>query len=101
MHPNTLKSVNNLAFLLNSKGDYAGAEPLFGVRWKPASGCLGPEHPDTLTSVNNLAALLQSKGDSAGAEPLFRRALEARERVLGPEHPEHAHQREQSGRIAG
>ena len=28
-HPGTLASLNNLALLLNDKGDYDGAEPLF------------------------------------------------------------------------
>jgi len=86
-HPDTLKSVNDLAELLRSTGDYAGAEPLLRRALEAQERVLGPEHPDTLTSVNNLALLLKSTGDYAGAEPLYRRALEAYERVLGPEHP--------------
>jgi tetratricopeptide (TPR) repeat protein len=80
--------VNNLAELLRSKGDYAGAEPLMQRALEERERVLGPEHPNTLASVNNLAELLRSEGDYAGAEPLFRRALEANERVLGPEHPD-------------
>ena len=86
--PDTLTSVNNLASLLWSKGDYAAAEPLFRRALEACERVLGSEHPDTLTSVNNLASLLWKKGDYAAAEPLFRRALEAFERVLGPEHPD-------------
>ena len=86
-HPDTLVSVNSLAFLLERTGDYAGAEPLYRRALEARERVLGPEHPDTLVSVNNLAGLLERKGDYAGAEPLYRRALEASERVLGPEHP--------------
>ncbi|TFH39353.1 MAG: tetratricopeptide repeat protein [ANME-2 cluster archaeon] len=75
-HPDTLGSVNNLAGLLYSKGDYEGAEPLFRRALEASERVLGKDHPDTLTSVNNLAALLDSKGDYKGAEPLYRRALE-------------------------
>ena len=80
--------MNNLAGLLESKGDYDGAEPLYRRALEARERVLGREHPDTLASVNNLAALLYSKGDYDGAEPLYRRALEARERVLGREHPD-------------
>jgi len=86
-HPQTLTSVNNLAYLLKTTGDYAAAEPLYRRALDASERVLGPEHPDTLISVNNLAALLESTGDYAAAEPLYRRALSVREHVLGPEHP--------------
>jgi tetratricopeptide (TPR) repeat protein len=72
--------------MLESKGDYAGAEPLYRRALEASERGLGSEHPDTLGKVNDLAFLLQRRGDDAGAETLHRRALEARERVLGPEH---------------
>jgi tetratricopeptide (TPR) repeat protein len=87
-HPDTFTSVNNLAFLLMKKGDYASAEQLFFRALEAQERVLGMEHPDTFTSVNNLAFLLMKKGDYASAEQLFFRALEARERVLGKEHPD-------------
>ena len=77
--------MSNLAGLLESKGDYAAAEPLQRRALETRERTLGREHPSTLTSVNNLAELLESKGDYAGAEPLYRRALEARVRTLGKE----------------
>ena len=80
-------SVNNLASLLDEKGDYDAAEPLYRRALEARERVLGREHPETLTSVNNLAELLHSKGDYDAAEPLFRRALEAGERMLGREHP--------------
>jgi tetratricopeptide (TPR) repeat protein len=87
-YPTTFLMDRVATFLSSSKGDHAGAEPLYRRTLEVRERVLGLEHPDTLASVNNLAYLLESKGDYAGSEPLCRRALEARERVLGPEHPD-------------
>ena len=86
-HPDTLTSVNNLAWLYERQGRYGEAEPSY---LRALAGCervLGAEHPDTLTSVNNLAGLYRSQGRFGEAEPLYLRALAAKERVLGAEHP--------------
>ncbi|MDI9408094.1 MAG: tetratricopeptide repeat protein [Candidatus Pacebacteria bacterium] len=89
-HPDTATSLNNLAFLLNSKGVYETAEPLYRRALAIYEAKLGPDHPDTASSLNNLAILLHAKGDYEGAEPLFRRALSIREAKLGPDHPDTA-----------
>jgi len=73
--------------LLQDKGDYVGAEPLYRRSLAIREKALGPEHPDLATGLNNLALLLKIKGDYAGAEPFYRRALAIREKALGPEHP--------------
>jgi len=86
-HPDTLRSVNNLASCMEALGDAAGALPLFRRALDSRERVPGPEHPDTLTSVNNLAGCLYALGDAAGALPLFRRAAAGFERLLGPEHP--------------
>jgi tetratricopeptide (TPR) repeat protein len=86
-HPNTTASINNLAFLLNAKGDYAEAEPLYRKALAICEKVSGENHPDTALSINNLACLLGEKGDYAAAEPLFRKALDIREKVLGENHP--------------
>jgi tetratricopeptide (TPR) repeat protein len=80
-------SLNNAALSLQSKGDVAGAEPLFRTALAIAEKTLGPDHPDTAGSMNNLAGLLELQGDYAGAEPLYRRALAIAEKTLGPDHP--------------
>ncbi|WP_221931682.1 tetratricopeptide repeat protein [Palleronia caenipelagi] len=87
-HPDTLSSVNNLAYLYRAQGRYDAAEPLYERALESRERVLGPEHPDTLTSVNNLACLYESQGRYDEAGPLYERALESRERVLGPEHPD-------------
>ena len=86
-HPDTLASVNNLAFLYQAQGRYGEADPLFQRALAANERVLGADHPNTLTSVNNLAALYQAQGRYGEAEPLSQRALAARERVLGAEHP--------------
>jgi tetratricopeptide (TPR) repeat protein len=89
-HPDTATALNNLAELLEDKGDHAGAERLLRRALAIREKALGPDHTDTAMSLGNLAALLKSKGDYAGAEPLFRRALAIREKELGPDHPDTA-----------
>src|SRR5262249_19308745 len=76
-------SLNNLAFLLQARGEHARAEPLFREaldmrralfpRHKFPDG-----HPDLALSLNNLASLLQARGEYARTEPLFREALDMR-----------------------
>jgi len=80
--------LNNLALLLESEGDYAGAEPLLRRSLAIDEKALGPDHPGLAIDLENLAALLVHKGDYAGAEPLFRRELTIDEKALGPNHPE-------------
>ena len=89
-HPHTAMSLNNLANLLQARGDLAGARPLYERALAIREKALGPEHPHTATSLGNLANLLQARGDLAGARPLLERALAIHEKALGPEHPDTA-----------
>jgi tetratricopeptide (TPR) repeat protein len=86
-HPSTATSLNNLALLLASQGDYEGARPLDERALAIREKVLGPEHPDTAESLNNLAGLLYAQGDYEAAGPLYERALAIYEKVLGAEHP--------------
>jgi tetratricopeptide (TPR) repeat protein len=87
-HPDTGERLNNLAILLQAKGDYVAAEPLYRRALAIAEKALGPEHPSTGASLDNLALLLKAKGQYEAAEPLNRRALAIAEKAQGPEHPE-------------
>ena len=60
--PDTLTSINNLAFLYESQGRYGEAEPLYKRFYQLSEEVLGPKHPFTLTSINNLAELYRSQG---------------------------------------
>lgn len=86
-HPDTLSSLNNLAYVLDSIADYAGAEPLYRRALEAEERLRGPDHPSTLCVLNNLAFLLANQGKNSGAEALYRRALAASEGVLGPDAP--------------
>jgi tetratricopeptide (TPR) repeat protein len=79
-------SLNNLAGLYQTQGDYAKAVPLFKRSLAIREKALGPDHPDVAMSLNNLAGLYQTQGDYAKAVPLYRRALAITEKALGPDH---------------
>ncbi len=87
-HPDTAKSLNNLAVLLQAQGDYAEAKPLYERALAIHEKALGAEHPDTAVSLNRLASLLGDQGNYTGAKPLFERALAIQEKVLEPDHPD-------------
>lgn len=86
-HQDVAYSMNNLAALLQAKGDYAEAEPLQREALALYREHLGDENPHVATSLNNLALLLQAKGDYAAAEPLQREAVVMYRKLLGDEHP--------------
>ena len=80
-HPDTLRSVNNLASLYQDQGGCPEAEALYKRALEASERVLGKEHPNTLQIVNNLATLYDSQGRYPEAEPLHKRALEARTRA--------------------
>jgi tetratricopeptide (TPR) repeat protein len=86
-HPDTLTSLNNLAFVYQAVGRYGEAEPLYREALLTRREVLGPRHPDTLISLNNLAALYRALGRYGEAEPVYWEALQASREVLGPRHP--------------
>ncbi|KAK3614601.1 hypothetical protein LTR56_026644 [Elasticomyces elasticus] len=87
-HPSTLKSVSNLASVLQEQGKYEAAEAMNRRALESREKALGEEHPSTLMSVENLALVLQYQGKYEVAEAMNRRALEGREKALGKEHPD-------------
>ena len=74
-HPDTLGSVNNLAFLHQTSPGAMGRPSRFThARSRQASGCWGRSIPRRSISVNNLAASLRgTTGRYGEAEPLFKR----------------------------
>ena len=79
-HPDTLGSVNNLAGLLESKGDYAGAQPLYERALEgllKVSAAMGGAHPDLQAFVGNYAGCLKAMGRSAEeVQAILQRMLE-------------------------
>lgn len=75
-HPDTLDTVNSLAGLLDSKGDYAGAESLFRRALKGRERMFGPDRPDTRRSLSNLEGLLRKMRPSWPVRLLRRLGLD-------------------------
>ena len=86
-HPDTLRSMNNLAMVLDGQGKYEAAEAMHRQTLELREKVLGPEQLDTLRSMNNLAVVLEGQGKYEAAETMHRRTLELSEKVLSPEHP--------------
>jgi tetratricopeptide (TPR) repeat protein len=79
-------SLNNLGLLLQYRGEYAGAEPLYRealamFRKLYLTDQYPQGHPVLARSLSNLGELLKDRGDSAGAEPLLREALAMRQQL--------------------
>src|SRR5450755_4665357 len=89
-HPDTARSLNNLANLYHHQGKYQQAEPLYQRALAIREQQLGPQHPDTATSLNNLAMLYKTQGKYEQTEPLYQRALAIREQQVGAQHPDTA-----------
>ncbi|KAI0203080.1 P-loop containing nucleoside triphosphate hydrolase protein [Astrocystis sublimbata] len=67
-NPDTLASMNNLAFVLNKQGRYEQAEEMYRQTLELKDRVLGRENPSTLTSMNNLAFVLDNQGKTRGAK---------------------------------
>jgi len=76
-HPLVAAGLNNLAHLLEPRGDLAGAEPLYREAIEMRGRVLGEEHPDTHISLDNLVFPLIKQGRFADAAPLVQSAPRA------------------------
>ena len=59
---NIATTLNNLAGLYKTQGEYALAEPLYKRSLKIDEKALGPDHPSVATTLNNLAGLYYTQG---------------------------------------
>ena len=84
-NPSTAASLNNLAGLLRTQGDLAGAQPLRERALAIREKVLGPEHRLTVWTLNGLARVFQDSGDLPAARTLFERALTIYKKTLA--HP--------------
>jgi len=87
-HPAVARSLNNLAHVLYSQGNYSEAEPLHRESLAMMRELLGDRHPDVAASLNNLALVLSSQGNYSEAEPLYRESLAMSRELLGDRHPD-------------
>ncbi len=87
-HPDLAEAINDLGYMLESGGDYDGAEKSYRESMAMYSVLLGERHPYIATALNNLAFVIQSKGELPRAEATYRLALEMERSLLGEVHPE-------------
>ncbi len=85
-HPDIAETLNNLALLYESMGEYEKALTLYQRALEIRENLLGPEHLDVAIIRNNLASLYDSMGEYSKALPLYKRVLDIREKVLDPKH---------------
>jgi len=81
-HPDVAKSLDNLALLYKTQGQYTQAVQLYVRSLVILVKALGLDHPDVATSMNNLAELYCAQGHYSQAEPLLTRALAIVEKAL-------------------
>ncbi len=86
-HPETARSLTNLARVILMQRGVDRAEPLLRRAIDIQEGSLGVEHPDTARTLAVLGGCYEGRGDMLAAEPYYKRALDIRERMLGSEHP--------------
>jgi non-specific serine/threonine protein kinase/serine/threonine-protein kinase len=82
-HPDTLKSMYDLAIVLNEDSKYSEAEKLARETIDIRRRVLGAQNHDTLASMSKLALFTQNEGHYAEAEKLDRSVLEVTKRVFG------------------
>jgi len=87
-HPDTLASMNNLAYNYADLGRQAEALKLREETLALRKAKLGPDHPDTLWSMHNLANSYADLGRQAEALKLREETLALRKAKLGPDHPD-------------
>jgi len=87
-HTDVSLTLNNLATIYESMGDYEKALPLYQRALEISENVLGPQHPNVAAALDNLAVLHYHKRDYEKALLFYQRALEISENVLGPQHPD-------------
>jgi tetratricopeptide (TPR) repeat protein len=87
-HPNTLRSMINLAAAYADLGHDQEALKLYEETLRLQKTKLGPDHPDTLASMNNLANSYGDVGSIREALELNEATLQLRKAKLGPHLPQ-------------
>jgi serine/threonine protein kinase/tetratricopeptide (TPR) repeat protein len=87
-HPDTLRSLNNLANAYLDAGRTAEAIRLNEETLELTAAKLGADHPDTLSSRTNLAVAYRAAGRTAEAIRMHEGTLRLKEAKLGADHPD-------------
>jgi len=84
-----LVTATNLATMVSSRGDYAGAAKVLEAT-RAKADAKGPLARNSAGMMNQLGVLYRKLARYDEAEPLLKRALEIRMSTNGPDHPETA-----------
>jgi serine/threonine protein kinase/tetratricopeptide (TPR) repeat protein len=87
-HPDTLRSIDNLANAYASQGRQSDALKLREEALAREKAVFGPDDPETLGAMNNLGASYSSVGRPADALKVLDETLALRKAKLGPNDPE-------------
>ncbi len=87
-HPDTLKSMNDLAVSYAGLGRHSEALTLREETLKVQKAKLGSDHPDTLMSMHNVAHSYYALGRHPEALALREETLKLRKATLGADHPD-------------
>jgi tetratricopeptide (TPR) repeat protein len=87
-HPDTLRSMGNLALMYSNQGRWKEAEELQMQVMQTRKRVLTDEHPYTLNSMANLAVTYRNQGRWKEAEELQVQVMQTRKRLLTDEHPD-------------
>lgn len=85
-HPETLKSIVNLAATYCDNGYRKDAEEAFSAVLEPMHRVFGSEYPDTLMTMDNLASVYTALHRWEDAMPLYTALVSTREKILGADH---------------
>eukprot|EP00964_Phaeocystis_antarctica_P005552 scaffold3029_cov61-Phaeocystis_antarctica.AAC.1 len=86
-HPDTLESIGDTAWLLESLGKLEEARPLYEEALQGRRETLGDRDASTLYSINMLALLLKKMGQLEEARPLYEEELQGMRETLGDRNP--------------
>ncbi|PKY04627.1 putative kinesin, partial [Aspergillus campestris IBT 28561] len=85
-HPNALLSMDNLASLYITQGNWTAAKQLLMQVIQIKKQVLGSEHPSTLLGMDNLASLYMRQEEWTATKQLLLQVIEIRKQALGPDH---------------
>lgn len=87
-HPDTLRTMRELATVFKEQGRYAESEALLRKTLTAQKRVLGPEHKDTFVTITVLAAVCEAQDQPMTSEKLFSDLWQLQKKVLGPDHME-------------
>ena len=87
-HPDTLRCMGDLAYILGEMGDLDSAEKMHRKELEFCEKHRGADNHRTLASLESLASVMMDRKRPREAEKMYRRVLKVRTEKLGPQHPD-------------